>query len=217
MSRAARPRAGDPRGSAARAPARPAPRAERGRAAVRLLRRARDGEQDDGCAHRLGADAQGRVPALQGCARLLAWSSGQPEAGVRAARAVHGLNEAGRFELDYGWLAGISIDEAVRSIDDLETRGLVGRRRHDRARISAVLAPRHLAGLPRGRRLADRRQRRTPAVAGREREGPVDTRQVRHADGRPAAQHGGLEHLAPPLQRTVPLPCTCGTGRGSTR
>src|SRR3954465_3143992 len=36
------------------------------------------------------------------------------------------VDEAGRFEPDYGWLAGMSIDEAGQPIiDDLETRGLL--------------------------------------------------------------------------------------------
>src|SRR3954469_9433580 len=36
------------------------------------------------------------------------------------------VDEAGRFEPDYGWLAGMSIDEARQPIiDDLETRGLL--------------------------------------------------------------------------------------------
>ena len=114
------------------------------------------------------------------------------------------VDEAGRFEPDYGWLAGMSIDEARQPIiDDLQTARSARRRRHDRARLSALLALRHPADLPRGRRLADRRRRRPPAVAGREREGPVDTRPVRQADGRLAAQHGGLEHLAPPLLRAA--------------
>ncbi len=51
----------------ARADVRAAARAERGRPAVQLRRRARDGKSDGARgAHRLGQDAEGRLPALQG-------------------------------------------------------------------------------------------------------------------------------------------------------
>ena len=49
---------------------RPAARQERRRAAVQLHRRAGHGQQVAGGAHRVGAHAEGRVPALQGAARL---------------------------------------------------------------------------------------------------------------------------------------------------
>ena len=54
------------RGADLRAPA----RAERGRRAVQLHRRPDHREQPDGRPPRLGPDAQGRLPALQGAARL---------------------------------------------------------------------------------------------------------------------------------------------------
>ena len=49
---------------------RPAPGRERRRPAVQLHRRPGHGQQDARGAHRVGADAQGRVPALQGAAGL---------------------------------------------------------------------------------------------------------------------------------------------------
>ena len=54
----------------ARADLRAAPRAERRRPAVQLHRRPGHGEQDARRAHGLGPDAEGRLPALQGAARL---------------------------------------------------------------------------------------------------------------------------------------------------
>ena len=68
--RPSRARARDPRALGARADVRAAPRAEPRRAALQLHRRPDHGEQPDGRPPRLGPDAQGRLPALQGAARL---------------------------------------------------------------------------------------------------------------------------------------------------
>src|SRR5437899_1220950 len=64
------PRGGGPRVVGAGAHLRPTPGAEPGRPAVELHGRADHGEQPDGRPPRVGPDAQGRVPALQGLPRL---------------------------------------------------------------------------------------------------------------------------------------------------
>ena len=88
----------------------------------------------------------------------------------RPARCSRPVDESGRFYPDYGWLAGMSTDEAAPA--DHRRPGQArpaGRGRHDRARLSALLALRHAADLPRRRRLVDHRRRRPPAAARRER------------------------------------------------
>src|SRR4029077_20505376 len=70
---AARPsgaRRGDPRALGAGGHLSEAPRPERRRAALFLLRRAGHGQQDARRPHGLGADVEGRLPALQGPARI---------------------------------------------------------------------------------------------------------------------------------------------------
>src|SRR5205085_5528574 len=72
---AAGPRPPAPRGGnsavvGGRVGLRPPPRAEPRQPEVELHRRAGDGEQEAGRPHRLGQDAQGRLPALQGPARF---------------------------------------------------------------------------------------------------------------------------------------------------
>ena len=76
-----------------------------------------------------------------------------------------------------------------------------GRRGHGGARVSALLALRHAADLPRRRRLVHRRGGRAAADARGERAHRVDAAAVRQAHGGLAAQHGGLEHLPAALLR----------------
>src|SRR6266568_1677509 len=68
--RSSRARAEGARLVGARTRLRRAPRAEPRRPALQLHRRARHGEQDARRAHGVGEDAEGRLPALQGVARL---------------------------------------------------------------------------------------------------------------------------------------------------
>ena len=70
QARPRRARAGDPRALGARGDVRAAAGEERGRPAVQLLRRPRHREQVARRPHGLGTHAQGRLPALQGAARL---------------------------------------------------------------------------------------------------------------------------------------------------
>src|ERR1700730_6230284 len=63
-------RGGDPRLVGAGENLSEAPRPERRRAALFLLRRAGHGQQDARRPHGLGADVEGRLPALQGPARI---------------------------------------------------------------------------------------------------------------------------------------------------
>ena len=72
-----------------------------------------------------------------------------------------------------------------------------------RAPLPALLALRHAAHLPHLRRLVHRRRRRPRAAARGERDGRVGARLHGQAHGRLAAQHGRLEHLAPPLLRAA--------------
>ena len=69
-ARSRRSRARDPRVVGRRGRLRPAPRAEPRRRALELHRRADHGEQPDGRPPRLGPHAEGRLPALQGAARI---------------------------------------------------------------------------------------------------------------------------------------------------
>ena len=74
-------------------------------------------------------------------------------------------------------------------------------RRDRRAQLSVLLALPHAADLPPLRRLVHRGRRAPPAAARRERDRRVDARVHGQANGRLAAQHGRLEHLAAPLLR----------------
>ena len=79
--------------------------------------------------------------------------------------------------------------------------GATGLGRVDRAPLSRLLALLDTARLPRGRRLVHLRAGDPAADAGRERDGRMDASAIQEAHGRLAAQHGRLEHFAPPLLR----------------
>ena len=114
------------------------------------------------------------------------------------------VDEAGRFYDDYGWLHGLSTVEAADQIvGDLAERGFLVEAGHVRPPLPALLALRHAAHLPHLRRLVHRRRRDAPEAARGEREGRVGARVHGQAHGRLAAQHGRLEHLAPPLLRAA--------------
>ena len=131
---------------------------------------------------------------------------------VDALPVLTPVDEAGRFYPEYGWLAGHDHHRGRGADHRGPARARHPRARGDRpSRLSALLALRHAADLPHRRRLVHRRRRRPPAAARREREGRVDAAAVRQADGRLAAQHGGLEHLAaallrPPAARSTRAP-----------
>ena len=74
-------------------------------------------------------------------------------------------------------------------------------RRSLRAPLPALLALRHAPHLPDLRRLVPLGRGAPPALARRERDRRVDARLHGQADGRLAAEHGRLEHLAAPLLR----------------
>ena len=99
---------------------------------------------------------------------------------------------------------------AARYVD--RRRGRPDRRRPGRARaararrplrasLPALLALRHAAHLPHLRRLVPLRRGAPPAAPRCERDGRVDAGLHGQAHGRLAAEHGRLEHLAPPLLR----------------
>ncbi len=75
------------------------------------------------------------------------------------------------------------------------------RGREDRPPLSHVLALQDAAPLPRRRRLVHLRRGDPAADARRERDGRVDAVLLLEADGRLAAEHGRLEHLAQAVLR----------------
>ncbi len=100
-------------------------------------------------------------------------------------------------------LVARAVDDRGRRPDHrpARRRGPARRSRAVHARLPALLALRHAADLPDRRRLVHR-GRRDPAEAARgEREGHVGAGVHGEADGRLAAEHGRLEHLAPALLR----------------
>ena len=113
------------------------------------------------------------------------------------------VDEAGRFYDDYGWLHGLSTHRGRRP----------DRRRPRRARASSSRPGSYTHAYPHCWRcdtplifrLSDdwfiARRRDPPTAARGEREGRVGAGVHGQAHGRLAAQHGRLEHLAPPLLR----------------
>ena len=113
------------------------------------------------------------------------------------------VDEAGRFYDDYGWLHGLStIEAADQIVGDLAERGFLVEAGHVPAQLPALLALRHAAHLPASPTTGSSRvDERPPSAARGERDGRVGARVHGQAHGRLAAQHGRLEHLAPPLLR----------------
>ena len=114
------------------------------------------------------------------------------------------IDEAGRMIADYGEFAGLSTDEVEEPvIASLRERGLARRVGPDHPPLPDLLALQDAARLPRRRRLVHLRGRDPAAAAGRERDRRVDADLLLEADGRLAAQHGRLEHLAQALLRAA--------------
>ena len=90
---------------------------------------------------------------------------------------------------------------ADQIVGDLAERGFLVDAGTLRPRLRPLLALRHADHLPPLRRLVHRGRRHPAAAARREREGRVGARVHGQAHGRLAAEHGRLEHLAPPLLR----------------
>ena len=186
--------------------------------------------------------------------RAAASSTSRPGAGTEdfelsgstACRCSSPIDESGSFYPGYGMLEGMPTDEVEEPVvAELARARSAGRGRADHPPLSDLLALPHAARLPRRRRLVHRRRRDARADARRERDGRVDAAAVREADGRLAAQHGRLEHLAEALLRPaaalLPVPvrppergrlargargarasagssgCRSSTARGSTR
>ena len=125
-----------------RADVRAAPRAEPRRSALQLRRRADHGQQPDGRSPRVGPDAEGRLPALQGAPRL------RPALPERI-RLPGPLGGGGGGEG-----AGAQLEARDRGVRPRGVcRALQGARRatYARGHHRAVEAPRHVDGL--GRRL----------------------------------------------------------------
>ena len=141
QARPPRARARDPRPLGARGHVRAAAGAEPRRAEVQLRRRAGDGEQDGARSpHRLGPDAEGRLPALQGAA------------GARAALPervrLPGALDRGRRRA----AAGAQLEEGDRGVRPRRVRPpLPGGRRPVLARADRGLDPaRAVDGLGQG-------------------------------------------------------------------
>ncbi len=124
--------------------------------------------------------------------------AGARPAGADAGRRIRPLLRRLRLAarpLDHG---GRRPDRRPAGRDGLPRRG-----RPLHPRLPALLAVRHAADLPALGRLVHRRRRDPPPAARGEREGRVGARVHGQADGRLAAQHGRLEHLAAPLLRAA--------------
>ena len=112
------------------------------------------------------------------------------------------IDEAGRMLPAYGDFAGFTTTEVADARDRGVARARHPRLRgHDRPPLSDLLAVQDTARLPRRRRLVHLRRRDPAADAGRERNRRMDAAAIQEADGRLAAQHGRLEHLAQALLR----------------
>ena len=119
-----------------------------------------------------------------------------------ACRCCTPVDEAGRFYDDYGWLHGLSTAEAADQIvGDLGERGFL---------VEAGTYPHNYphcwrCDTPLICRISDdwfiSRRRAPPAAARGERDRALGAGLHGQAHGRLAAQHGRLEHLAPPLLR----------------
>ena len=112
------------------------------------------------------------------------------------------VDEAGRFYDAYGWLHGLSTGDARGADHRRPRRARPARRgRRDHAPLPRLLALPHAADLPHRRRVVHLGRRDPSADARGERDRRVDARLLQQADGRLAAQHGRLEHLAQALLR----------------
>ena len=138
-------------------------------------------------AHRPGLWRRG-LRALEGARPT------RPHAGRRVGALLRRLRLAPRSQYRRGFGPDHGGARRARS-----ARG----RGADRPPLPALLALRHAAHLPDHRRLVHRRRRASSRPAGGERNRGVDARLHGQAHGRLAAEHGGLEHLAPSVLRTA--------------
>ena len=107
------------------------------------------------------------------------------------------VDEAGRFYDAYGWLHGTSTTDAKdQIIGDLHERGLLVEAGRGRAPLPVLLALRDAAHLPPDRRLVHHGRPDSAEAPRGERLRRLGSRPLREADGRLAAEHGRLEHLA---------------------
>ena len=111
---------------------------------------------------------------------------------------------SGRMLPGYGLLEGLSTDEVEDVVIEDAARARAARRgRPDHAPLPDLLALQDAAPLPRRRRLVHRRRRdlRARSCSTRTRRVEWTPSLLLEADGRLAAQHGRLEHLAQALLR----------------
>ena len=114
------------------------------------------------------------------------------------------IDESGRMIAGYGELEGRTTEAVAEPVDRVAARARAARRRrHDRPPLSDLLALQDAARLPRRRRLVHLGRRDPAADARRERDRRVDAGLLLEADGRLAAEHGRLEHLAQALLRAA--------------
>ena len=150
----------------------------------RGLARRRDGHRP----HR----ARGRHGGLR--ARPRARAAGARSRSTSPASSTT-LRPAGRA------LAADAAEEPI--VASLRERGLLVEAGTDRPPLSHVLALQDAAPLPRRRRLVHLRRGDQAADARRERDRRMDAGLLLEADGRLAAEHGRLEHLAQALLRAA--------------
>ena len=123
------------------------------------------------------------------------------ELGVRDGLPVlTPVDDAGAFYNEYGWLHGVHTHEADRAHRrPPRPQRLAVPRGGLPAPLPGLLALRHRADLPRGRRVVHLGGRGAPADDRRRAHRRVDARALRQAHGGLAQQHGRLVHLAQAL------------------
>ena len=162
---------------------------------------------------RAGRDPTPRHPVGRGCARRghrdRPHRPGRGRRGLRAlARARLGRADADRrvrpFPAGLRALRGALDRRGGRADRGGARRARRARRSgQDRPPLPDLLALQDAARLPRRRRLVHPHRGPAPAAARRQRRGRVDAAELQEADGRLAAQHGRLEHLAQALLRAA--------------
>ena len=175
-----------------------------GLALPRPVRRAAGAERESSIASSRGTTSRStRAPASSTSRRAPAPRTSSSRASTACPCSRRSTSRAGCCRTT-ATLAGLSTTEVEEPVVEHLRRARAARRGGPhRPPLPDLLALQDAARLPRRRRLVHLRRRRPAADARRERDGRVDAAAVRQADGRLAAQHGRLEHLAQALLRAA--------------